>query len=181
VTHGKHAMKYGFSYNRYTKNQQLQADAAGDYAFGQNQSGDGSGGTSGDPFISQLLGLSTQFSQPQSMAIRHYVNQTTSAYINDNWKATPRLSLQIGLRYDALPHAWERNNAIENFEPSTYINSPVIWSSTVSGAIDPTSPGIQRLLGLVELPTTSMAWFTLEPTALLVESSPTTTTHGSLA
>jgi hypothetical protein len=143
VTHGKHAMKYGFSYNRYTKNQQLQADAAGDYAFGQNQSGNGSGGTSGDPFISQLLGLSTQFSQPQSMAIRHYVNQTTSAYVNDNWKASSRLSLQIGLRYDALPHAWERNNAIENFEPSTYINSAVIWSTTTAGAIDPTSPGVQ--------------------------------------
>jgi len=147
VTHGKHAMKYGFSYNRYTKNQQLQADAAGDYGFGQNQSGTGNGGNAGDPFISQLLGLSSSYSQPQSMAIRHYVNNTTSAYINDNWKATPRLSLQIGLRYDALPHAWERNNAIENFYPNTYVNTPVIWSTAFAGAIDPTSPGVQTPAG----------------------------------
>ena len=28
-TKGKHAMKYGFSYNRYTKNQQLFGDAIG--------------------------------------------------------------------------------------------------------------------------------------------------------
>ena len=82
------------------------------YQFGQNQTGTGAGGNAGDPFISQLLGLATQYSQPQSMAIRHYVNQTTSGYINDNWKVTPRLSLQLGLRYDALPHAWERNNGI---------------------------------------------------------------------
>ena len=30
-TMGKHAMKYGFSYNRYTKNQQLFGDAQGNY------------------------------------------------------------------------------------------------------------------------------------------------------
>jgi hypothetical protein len=146
-TQGKHAMKFGFSYNRYTKNQQLQADAAGDYQFDQNQTGTGAGGNSGDPFMSMLLGLSTNFYQPQSMAIRHYVNQTTSGYVNDNWKVSARLSLQLGLRYDALPHAWERNNDLANFEPSAYINSPVIWSTTTPGAIDPSSPGIQTPAG----------------------------------
>jgi hypothetical protein len=136
-------MKFGFSYNRYTKNQQLQADAAGDYGFGQNQTGTGAGGNAGDPFMSMLIGLSTGYSQPQSMSIRHYVNQTTSGYINDNWKVSSRLSLQLGLRYDALPHAWERNNALTNFEPSAYENIPTIWSTAFSGAIDPTSPGVQ--------------------------------------
>ena len=146
-TRGKHAMKFGFSYNRYTKNQQLQADAAGDYGFGQNQSGTTFGGNAGDPFISQILGLATSYSQPQSMAIRHYVNQTTSGYVNDNWKVSPRLSLQLGLRYDALPHAWERNDDLENFDPSQYVNVPVIWSTTNAGAIDPSSPGVQTPLG----------------------------------
>jgi hypothetical protein len=150
-TRGKHAMKFGFSYNRYTKNQQLQADAAGDYGFGQNLTGTGAGGNSGDPFMSQLIGLANGYSQPQSMAIRHYVNQTTSAYINDNWKVSPRLSLQIGLRYDALPHAWERNNDLENFEPSQYIADPLsltdLWSTTTGGSINPTSPGVQTPAG----------------------------------
>jgi hypothetical protein len=142
-TVGKHAMKYGFSYNRYTKNQQLQADAAGDYGFGQNQTGTGGGGNAGDPFMSMVLGLATSYSQPQSMAIRHYVNQTTSGYINDNWKVSSRLSLQLGLRYDALPHAWERNDDLENFEPSQYVRTPVDWSSTVSGSIVAGSAGVQ--------------------------------------
>ncbi len=124
ATRGNHAMKFGFSYNRYTKNQQLQANAAGVYAFGQNQTGTGAGGNAGDPFMSMLLGLSTSYYQPQSMAIRHYVNQTTSAYVNDNWKVSSKLSLQLGLRYDALPHAWERNNALENFEASQYDQQP---------------------------------------------------------
>ena len=146
-TKGKHAMKFGFSYNRYTKNQQLQADAAGDFGFSQNQTGTGAGGDSGDPWISMVIGLSTGFSQPQSMSIRHYVNQTPSVYANDNWKVSPRFSLQLGLRYDALPHAWERNNQLANFEPGQYINTPPIWSTTTPGAIDPTSVGVETPVG----------------------------------
>jgi predicted porin len=87
-THGKHAMKFGFSYNRYTKNQQLQADAAGDYGFGQGQTGNGTAQyrrSVHEPGDRSFDGLS----QPQSMSIRHYVNQTTSAYVNDNWKVSP--------------------------------------------------------------------------------------------
>jgi len=144
-TRGQHALKFGFSYNRYTKNQQLQADAAGDFGFSQNQTGNGNGGTSGDPWMALVLGLSTGFSQPQSMVIRHYVGQTTSAYANDNWKVNPRLSLQIGLRYDALPHTWERNNDLANFEPNTYIDTPPIWTST--NAIDPSSVGVSAPTG----------------------------------
>jgi Carboxypeptidase regulatory-like domain len=146
-TRGKHAMKFGWSYMRYTKNQQLQANAAGVYQFGQNQSGNGSGGTSGDPFMSQVLGLSTNYSQPQSMAIRHYVNNTVSAYVNDNWKVTPRLTLQVGLRYDALPHAWERNDDLANFEPSQYVNLPVDWSTTTAGSIVGGSAGVETPAG----------------------------------
>jgi Carboxypeptidase regulatory-like domain len=142
-TRGKHAMKFGFSYNRYTKNQQLQADAAGDFGFNANQSGNGGGGTSGDAWASLVLGLAGSYSQPQSMSTRHYVNQTPSVYVNDNWKVNPRLSLQLGLRYDALPHAWERNNQLANFEPSQYINTPPIWLASTPGAIDPSSVGVQ--------------------------------------
>ena len=142
---GKHSMKFGFSYNRYTKNQQLQSNAAGIFGFTQNQTGNGNGGTSGDPFMSLVLGLSTGYAQPQSMSIRHYVNQTPSAYVNDNWKVTPRLSLQLGLRYDALPHAWERNNELANFEPNLYINTPPTWNT--DNSINPNSVGVSAPAG----------------------------------
>ncbi|WP_263350035.1 TonB-dependent receptor [Acidicapsa acidisoli] len=155
-TRGKHAFKFGFGYNRYTKNQQQQADSAGDYSFSQNLTGNGNGGTSGDPFMSLAIGLSGGFSQPQSDAIRHYVNQTTSVYGNDNWKVSPRFSLQIGFRYDALPHAWERNNALANFVPSQYIQIAPMWNADNSinsasvGVSQPTGfPGSYYLNGMV--------------------------------
>lgn len=130
-TMGKHAMKFGFSYNRYTKNQQLFGDAQGTYSFGS---------LSNDGVMDMLMGLASSFSQFQATPIRHYVNQTPSVYIEDNWHATPRLSVQLGIRYDALPHAWERGNYVANFNPAAYLPSAQpVWNS--DGSMDANGPG----------------------------------------
>ena len=136
-TSGKHAMKFGFSYNRYTKNQQLFGDAMGNTNFGA---------LTNDSMMDMLLGLTGGYSQVQVAPIRHYVNQTPSAYAMDNWHVTPRLSLQLGLRYDALPHAWERGNYVSNFDPSQYLSSAQpTWKS--DGSMDPNGPGFQVVNG----------------------------------
>jgi hypothetical protein len=137
-TVGKHAMKFGVSYNRYTKNQKLFLNAEGNNTFS---------GATGDPMMDMVLGLSTGgYSESQAAPIRHYVNQTPSAYAMDTWKVTPRLSLQLGLRYDALPQAWERDNQVATFDPALYlpVQSPR-WLST--GSMDPTGPGFQNYNG----------------------------------
>jgi Carboxypeptidase regulatory-like domain len=137
-TMGKHAMKFGASYNRYTKNQKLFLNAEGSYAF--------SGGETGDAFMDMLLGLSNNYSESQAAPIRHYVNQTPSVYAMDTWKVTPRLSLQLGLRYDALPSAWERSNQVATFDPALYTSSAApTWLK--SGSMDPSGPGFQTVNG----------------------------------
>lgn len=136
-TMGKHAMKFGFSYNRYTKNQQLFGDAQGTYGFGS---------LSGDGIMDMLMGLAGSFSQFQSTPIRHYVNQTPSVYVEDNWHTTSRLSLQLGLRFDALPHAWERGNNVANFNPAAYLASQQpIWNT--DGSMDSSGPGFYTPVG----------------------------------
>ncbi len=136
-TMGKHAMKYGFSYNRYTKNQQLFGDAEGDLGFSNKTN---------DSFMDMLLGIASSYSQFQAVPIRHYVNQTPSAYVMDNWHVTPRLSLQLGLRYDALPHAWERSNAVSNFNPDLYLTSETAQFNS-DGSLNPNGPGFQTVNG----------------------------------
>ena len=137
-TTGKHAMKFGFSYNRYTKNQQLFGDTEGNYSFGNK---------TGDSFMDMALGITGSYSQFRPAPIRHYVNQTPSAYAMDNWHVTPRLTLQLGLRYDALPHAWERSNAVSNFDPALYYSSQApIFNS--DGSMDPNGPGFQTVGGI---------------------------------
>jgi hypothetical protein len=136
-TMGKHSMKFGASYNRYTKNQKLFLNAEGTYAFS---------GATGDSFMDMLLGLSSSYSESQAAPIRHYVNQTPSVYAMDTWKVTPRLSLQLGLRYDALPQAWERNNQVATFDPSLYLSVQApTWLA--SGSQLSTGPGFEVVNG----------------------------------
>ena len=136
-TKGKHSTKFGVGYNRYTKNQQLFGDPGGNFSFGTK---------SGDSFVDMILGLASNYDQAEALPIRHYVNQTTSFYGEDNWHVTPHLSLQLGFRYDALPHAYERNNLIANFDPRQYQSSqaPTFLSN---GSLDSTGPGFQTING----------------------------------
>jgi len=123
VTAGKHQMKFGGGYNRYTKNQVIGKDSEGDYTFGDGwnaTAGAPTGNLTGDSYLDFLLGLSTNFSQANANPINHYVNQTISVYGEDNWHVNNRLSIQYGFRYDMMPHTWERNNQVSNFNPNHY-------------------------------------------------------------
>ena len=88
----------------------------------------------------QLLGVT-------GAPIRHYVNQTPSVYAMDTWKVTPRLSLQLGLRYDALPQAWERNNQVATFDPCSYLAVQAPNWLVPMDRWCPTGPGFQTFNG----------------------------------
>lgn len=137
VTHGKHSLKFGAGYNRYTKNQVIGKDSEGDYTFNDAKSTL----LTGDSYLDFLLGFATSFSQSNANPINHYVNNNLSFYAMDNWHVSPRLSLQLGVRYDALPHVWERNNQVSNFYPSLY--QPALTPTFNSdGSFASTSPGL---------------------------------------
>jgi len=134
-TKGKHSMKFGFGYMRYTKNQQIFGTTEGSYLFNSSSA-------SFDSYVNFLLGFAGQYSELQTQDVRHYVNNTLSFYGIDNWKVTPRLTLNLGVRYDAMPHAWERNNRLGNFDPAAYVAADAaLFKTDGSGALDPTGPG----------------------------------------
>lgn len=150
VTQGKHAMKFGGGYNRYTKNQQIFGNTNGYYNFNDGWDKDNlkpTGVLTGDSYLDFLLGLSTNYSQLQNQDIRHYVNQTVSVYALDNWHVSNRLTLQLGVRYDALPHAWERNNRVASFDPSQYQAALMPQLDPNTAAFIPGSPGLQLFEG----------------------------------
>jgi len=139
-TTGKHQFKFGFSYNHYTKNQMLYGDAQGNYGWGS---------LSGDTLMDTLLGIPGSYSQYMAAPIRHYAENTTSGYAQDNWHATSRLSLQLGIRYDALPHSWERQNLLGNFNQNTYqmgAAAAPIWN--LDGTINSASPDLYTYNGI---------------------------------
>ena len=60
----------------------------------------------------------------------------------------PRLTLNLGLRWDALPHVYEKNNRTSNFLPGDF--NPADCSSSEScqlDPLDPTGPGFSQPAG----------------------------------
>jgi hypothetical protein len=130
-TKGRHQLKFGFALLHDYKNQQLQANTQGTAAFN-------SSAFSKDSYINFILGDASSFTQLQYLYNKHWVNNNYGEYFNDNWHVTPQLTLNIGLRYDGLPHAFERYNQFANFVPADYLASlgnPV----TAAGTLLPSS------------------------------------------
>jgi hypothetical protein len=132
-TMGRHALKFGFAYMRNDKNQQQQADTQGDYTFGPD--------FSGDSYVNFLLGLSDSFSQLQSMQMFHWINNTWSFYAMDNWRLTHRLTVNLGVRFDGLPHVYNKENMAGNFVPANFTTANEQVPNASTGQMDPTGPG----------------------------------------
>ena len=129
-THGRHQFKFGFSWLHDPKNQELQANTQGTATFSNNS-------FSHDGYVNFLLGDADSFQQLQFLAGKHWVNNNYGVYGNDNWHVTQRLTLNLGLRYDGLPHAYERYNQFANFVPADYNASPGLILLYPNGTINP--------------------------------------------
>jgi hypothetical protein len=128
---GVHQFKFGFSWLHAPKNQQLQANTQGTAVFNNSS-------FSNDSYINFLLGDAASFTQLQYLAGKHWVQNNYGGYANDNWHVIPRLTLNLGLRYDALPHTYERFNQFANFVAADY-NTSLAYPLNTDGTLNPGS------------------------------------------
>lgn len=126
---GRHELKFGFSWLRSPKNQELQANTQGTAVFNNSS-------FSKDSYVNFLLGDAASFTQLEYLAGKHWVSNSYSGYANDNFHVIPRLTLNLGLRYDAMPHAFERYDRFANFLPSQY-NYSAGYPLNPDGTINP--------------------------------------------
>ncbi len=130
-TKGRHQLKFGFSWLHDPKNQQLQANTQGTAQFNNSSFTD-------DSYINFILGDAATFTQLQFLSGKHWVNNNYGFYANDNWHVLPRLTLNVGLRYDGLPHAFERYNQFANFLPGDY-DTTLAYPLNADGTLNPGS------------------------------------------
>ena len=126
---GHHQFKFGGEFFHFYKNQQLQADTQGQASFS-----DSSKSFAGDAYINALLGLADSFTQLQYLSGKDWVTNNYGAYVDDNWHVTPRIVLNLGIRYDAMPHTFERYNQFANFVPADYnasLGNPIASDGTI--------------------------------------------------
>jgi len=141
-TKGAHQLKIGFSWSLYKKIQDYFADTEGGFSFG--------GGYTGLDFADFLLGYAGSYNEDAVKSSGHWNNVSYAAYIQDNWRVSHRLTLNLGLRWDAAPHTYEASQQSANFYPNLYNAANKATFDTAghicSGAADPgctaASPGL---------------------------------------
>lgn len=109
---GKHTLKYGLVYQYDMKNQPAQTRTQGDFGF--------NGEFTGNSFADFLLGLPDSYSETNLQLTGFWRYHQFEPFVQDDFKATPHLSLSLGLRYFYIPHLYTTNNEVTNFVPSAF-------------------------------------------------------------
>ncbi len=153
----------GFSYSHYQK-QENNSGGGNQGSFGfindsaysgvVNQPQDsGNGVNEAQAFANFLTGNANNgFSQASKNVQVNVQSNLYEAFLQDNWKARPRLTLNFGVRYSYFGQPWDANGNLSNFDPAKYSASgaPTIAST---GLICFTAPCSQSGSN-VGLPTT---------------------------
>ena len=127
-TRGAHQFKFGAGWLNFRKLQPLQTTTQGNFGF--------NGNFTGYDFADFLLGLSSGYSEAALKDDRNWNSVSWFGYVQDNWHATRRLTLNLGLRWDGMPHTAEINGQMSNFYPALYnpANAP-LFANTNGTAI----------------------------------------------
>jgi Carboxypeptidase regulatory-like domain/TonB-dependent Receptor Plug Domain len=117
LSFGTHTFRTGFQIQQLVKTENA---VNGDPSFSFNTWGD------------FLVGNVASFTQtlPDIIPDLHFVN--SEAYIQDDWRATRRLTLNLGVRWSRLPSPSDVNNTLSNFDPAFY--SPLLAPQIDAGS-----------------------------------------------
>ena len=134
---GRHFMKFGADIRGNQLNTNPLGNLAGTFNFTAAQTGIPGVNFVGHSFASFLLGgvNTATVGVPLSLAGRTYYY---AGYAQDDFKATPKLTLQLGLRYELQPPAVENEDRTSNFDltatdPLTGMKGAVVFAGDGSG------------------------------------------------
>ena len=132
-TRGEHQFKFGGSWAFYAKIQDLFTQTQGVFGF--------NGTYSGNDFADFLLGLANSYQEATVKDAGSWNNNSWAAYVQDHWRVNKQLTLDLGLRWDGIPHTYEADHRMSNFYPNLYDQTKKAILLP-NGTIDPSSPGL---------------------------------------
>jgi hypothetical protein len=141
---GNHTLKSGSSITRNRIDQNARTTYAGNLDFNPS----GNNRTTNQAFADALLGNFRTYSEQALDPMGFFRFTQFEAFVADSWKITPRLSLELGVRYQFGQPIYTQANNLANFDPSRYDPAQAVTILTASGNIDTTKGG-NRFNGLL--------------------------------
>lgn len=112
--HGRHNFRFGGSVMKREVDFFQGNDAKGFFNIGP-----GTGQFTGYEVTDLLAGFINSYSISNSSSYFHTASYETGYFAQDDWKATSRLVLNLGVRYDLYTHPYETHNLQSNFDIAT--------------------------------------------------------------
>lgn len=107
---GRHSIKAGYEYQRvHTEIQDVNPL----YGLDAYQ-----GNFSGQPLADFMFGLRNRYSLT-NFFIAQYRQYGHQMYLQDDFRVTPKLTLNLGLRYEYFTPQWEKDLRLSNYDPAT--------------------------------------------------------------
>jgi Carboxypeptidase regulatory-like domain/TonB dependent receptor/TonB-dependent Receptor Plug Domain len=128
-TVANHTLKVGVDYNHYNKRENNASANAGSFGFTSNLPKGATAQPYQQAWANFLQGSVTTFSQASIDVTADILANQFEAYFQDDWKVSPRLTLNMGVRYTYFAQPTDGNNQLTTFDPSLY-------SATAAPTID---------------------------------------------
>jgi Carboxypeptidase regulatory-like domain/TonB-dependent Receptor Plug Domain len=131
---GRHVLQGGALYMFGIKRQTVFTNPQGTFSF--------SGVHTGDPAADYMLGLNSSYNQDSTEREGYFHYRQGEAYVQDDWRVTPRLTLNLGVRYVYFSNDTVSGSQVSSFYPRLYDPSqaPVVTTGgafVVNGANEP--------------------------------------------
>ena len=140
VIRGRHSFRFGGEVRRDRYNETGNAFTRGSFGFSENATQDPARrAVTGHPFADYLLGEVTGPTRARAFSNGLFRATIFSAYFQDTWKITPKLTADLGLRYEFTPPYHDKYRGIINviiYDSGVY-NGDIIPGAKVPVLIRP--------------------------------------------
>jgi hypothetical protein len=109
---GAHTIKTGFDFAYEHKFEPTVTDVWGVFTFDGKQTG--------DAVADLLLGRAAQFTTSNTVAFNDNNRKAVEAYVDDSWKLSRKLMINVGVRYSLFLPAYETDGKYRVFDPAHY-------------------------------------------------------------